>query len=32
LGVEAPIDSHADRVFIDGVRMPYLKFPRNPTK
>jgi uncharacterized protein GlcG (DUF336 family) len=31
-GFEAPADSRADRVFIDGVRMPYLKFPRNPTK
>jgi uncharacterized protein GlcG (DUF336 family) len=32
LGFEAAPDSRADRVFIDGVRMPYLKFPRNPTK
>ena len=32
LGFEAPPDSRADRVFIEGVRMPYLKFPRNPTK
>jgi uncharacterized protein GlcG (DUF336 family) len=31
-GFEAPTNSRADRVFIDGVRMPYLKFPRNPTK
>lgn len=31
-GFEAPPNSRADRVFIDGVRMPYLKFPRNPTK
>ena len=31
-GFEAPANSHADRVFIDGVRMPYLKFPRNPTQ
>jgi uncharacterized protein GlcG (DUF336 family) len=31
-GFEAIPDSRADRVFIDGVRMPYLKFPRNPTK
>jgi uncharacterized protein GlcG (DUF336 family) len=30
-GFEAPANSHADRVFVDGVRMPYLKFPRNPT-
>ena len=31
-GFEAAPDIRADRVFIDGVRMPYLKFPRNPTK
>jgi hypothetical protein len=31
-GFEAPLNIRADRVFIDGVRMPYLKFPRNPTK
>jgi uncharacterized protein GlcG (DUF336 family) len=31
-GFEAPSNARADRVFIDGVRMPYLKFPRNPTK
>lgn len=31
-GFEAAPASRADRVFIDGVRMPYLKFPRNPTK
>ena len=31
-GFEAAPNSRADRVFIDGVRMPYLKFPRNPTK
>ena len=31
-GFEAPPASRADRIFIDGVRMPYLKFPRNPTK
>jgi uncharacterized protein GlcG (DUF336 family) len=31
-GFEAPVNSRADRVFIDGVRMPYLKFPRNPTQ
>ena len=31
-GFEAPANSRADRVFIDGVRMPYLKFPRNPTQ
>jgi uncharacterized protein GlcG (DUF336 family) len=32
VGFEAPANSRADRVFIDGVRMPYLKFPRNPTQ
>jgi len=32
LGFEAAPDSRADRVFLEGVRMPYLKFPRNPTK
>jgi uncharacterized protein GlcG (DUF336 family) len=32
VGFEAPPNVRADRVFIDGVRMPYLKFPRNPTK
>jgi uncharacterized protein GlcG (DUF336 family) len=31
-GFEAAPNARADRVFIDGVRMPYLKFPRNPTK
>jgi uncharacterized protein GlcG (DUF336 family) len=31
-GYEAPQDSRADRIFIDGVRLPYLKFPRNPEK
>ncbi len=32
LGFEAIPDKRADRVFIDGVRLPYLKFPRNPTQ
>lgn len=31
-GFEAVPDKRADRVFIDGVRLPYLKFPRNPTQ
>ena len=31
-GFEAPTKIRADRVFIDGVRLPYLKFPRNPTQ
>ncbi len=29
-GFEAPPDIRADRVFDQGVRLPYLKFPRNP--
>ena len=31
-GFEAAPDARADRGFIDGVRLPYLKFPRNPAK
>jgi len=31
-GFEAVPAKRADRVFIDGVRLPYLKFPRNPTQ
>jgi uncharacterized protein GlcG (DUF336 family) len=30
-GFEASPGIRADRVMIDGVRLPYLKFPRNPT-
>ena len=30
-GFLPPDNIHADNVIIDGVRMPYLKFPRNPT-
>lgn len=30
-GFEAPASIHADRVIDQGVRLPYLKFPRNPT-
>ena len=30
-GFEAPANIHADEVIIDTVRLPYLKFPRNPT-
>lgn len=30
-GFEAPAAIRADQVLIDGVRLPYLKFPRNPT-
>ena len=29
-GFEAPDNIRADQVIIDGVRLPYLKFPRNP--
>jgi hypothetical protein len=31
-GFEPPKNLRADRVQIDGVRLPYLKFPRNPTQ
>ena len=31
-GFEAPDNIRADQVVIDGVRLPYLKFPRNPTQ
>src|SRR5580704_16811888 len=30
-GFEAPTDIRADQIVINGVRLPYLKFPRNPT-
>src|SRR5215470_18572793 len=30
-GFEAPVAIRADQIFITGVRLPYLKFPRNPT-
>jgi uncharacterized protein GlcG (DUF336 family) len=30
-GFEAPTAIRADQIFINGVRLPYLKFPRNPT-
>jgi uncharacterized protein GlcG (DUF336 family) len=30
-GFEAPDAMHADQVLIEGVRLPYFKFPRNPT-
>jgi uncharacterized protein GlcG (DUF336 family) len=29
-GFQPPRDLWADQVFIDGVRLPFLKFPRNP--
>ena len=28
---QAPASSRADQIFIRGVRLPYFKFPRNPT-
>ena len=31
-GFEAPTDKTADNVVVRGVRLPYLKFPRNPTQ
>lgn len=31
VGFEAPDAKRADQIFIDNVRLPYLKFPRNPT-
>jgi len=30
-GCEAPTAIRADQTLIDGVRLPYFKFPRNPT-
>ena len=30
-GFEAPTSIRADQISIDGVRLPYFKFPRNPT-
>ncbi|MGB8475622.1 MAG: heme-binding protein [Candidatus Acidiferrum sp.] len=30
-GFEAPTNIRADQISINGVRLPYLKFPRNPT-
>jgi uncharacterized protein GlcG (DUF336 family) len=29
-GFEPPSNALADRVFVDGVRLPYWRFPRNP--
>ena len=31
VGFQAPAAIRADLVFVNGVRLPYLKFPRNPT-
>jgi hypothetical protein len=30
-GFQAPTAIRADQILIDGVRLPYLKFPQNPT-
>jgi hypothetical protein len=30
-GFEAPDTIRADQILIEGVRLPYFKFPRNPT-
>jgi uncharacterized protein GlcG (DUF336 family) len=30
-GFQAPAAIRADQVIVNGVRLPYLKFPRNPT-
>jgi uncharacterized protein GlcG (DUF336 family) len=30
-GFQAPAELRADRVFVRGVRLPYVKFPRRPT-
>ena len=31
-GFEPPASMRADQILIRGVRLPYLKFPRNPTQ
>jgi len=30
-GFEAPTNIRADQIMVQGVRLPYFKFPRNPT-
>ena len=32
LGFEAPPSIRADQIIDQGVRLPYLKFPRDPTE
>jgi uncharacterized protein GlcG (DUF336 family) len=32
VGFEAPPSIRADQIIIEGVRLPYLSFPRNPTQ
>ena len=29
-GFEAPLEIRSDRVFVRGVRLPWVKFPRHP--
>ncbi len=31
-GFQAPTSMRADQIFVRGVRLPYFKFPRNPTQ
>ena len=31
-GFEAPLDIRTDRVFVRGVRLPFVKFPRHPDR
>jgi hypothetical protein len=31
-GFEAPAEIRADRFFVRGVRLPYVKFPRHPNR
>jgi hypothetical protein len=31
-GFDAPTNIQADQIIDEGVRLPYLKFPRNPTE
>lgn len=32
IGFEAPAGIRADRIFVRGVRLPYVKFPRHPNR
>jgi len=32
VGFEAPVGIRADQLIVRGARLPYLKFPRNPTE
>jgi hypothetical protein len=32
MNFQAPVNIRADQVVIDNVRLPYQKFPRNPTE